>query len=147
MPWQYNEPEDPQPAKDLETFEFPPSLADISPDVPMDDASVTCWNGTAFVTWEKWRGAKPLARIDPKDQPWEPDPGIKRWAATCGPVDIHVFREEEKEDRLERWLMHVRPAHRSYFERRKDFASISARHSIETAELWYGKAQDGWKPY
>lgn len=38
--------------------EKPPTttrLEDIPADVPYADDTLTCWNGKAFVSWEKWR--------------------------------------------------------------------------------------------
>lgn len=39
-------------------------LRNIPADVNYDDATMTCWNGEAFVTWEKWRLSVPVQRID-----------------------------------------------------------------------------------
>lgn len=35
-------------------------LKNIPVDVNYDDATITCWNGEAFVTWEKWRLSAPV---------------------------------------------------------------------------------------
>ncbi len=37
------------------------TLADIPPDAPMEEGTVIgCWNGKAFVSWEKWLASQPL---------------------------------------------------------------------------------------
>jgi hypothetical protein len=38
----------------------PVRLADIPPDAPMEEGIVIgCWNGKAFVSWEKWLASRP----------------------------------------------------------------------------------------
>ncbi len=35
-------------------------LADIPPDAPMEEGiTIGCWNGEAFVSWEKWLASQP----------------------------------------------------------------------------------------
>ena len=39
----------------------PLTLQDIPPDAPMEEGIVLgCWNGEAFVSWEKWLAAQPI---------------------------------------------------------------------------------------
>ncbi len=48
-----------------------PALADIPPDAPMEEGIVLgCWNGRAFVSWEKWLASQPAEayRVPPEDQ-------------------------------------------------------------------------------
>lgn len=48
-----------------------PTLADIPPDAPMEEGIVIgCWNGRAFVSWEKWLASQPAEafRVSPEDQ-------------------------------------------------------------------------------
>jgi hypothetical protein len=38
-----------------------PTLADVPPDAPMEEGIVLgCWNGEAFVSWEKWLLSRPI---------------------------------------------------------------------------------------
>ena len=39
----------------------PTLLEQIPADVPMEDATITFWNGERFVAYEKWRAAAPVA--------------------------------------------------------------------------------------
>jgi hypothetical protein len=37
-----------------------PALKDLPPDAPMEEGIVIgCWNGEAFVSWEKWLASQP----------------------------------------------------------------------------------------
>jgi len=39
------------------------TLADIPPDAPMEEGiALGCWNGQAFVSWEKWLATAPIRR-------------------------------------------------------------------------------------
>lgn len=49
----------------------PQKLEDISPDVPYADDTITCWNGKAFVSWEKWRLSVPFTPITDSENPPE----------------------------------------------------------------------------
>ena len=45
-------------------------LADIPPDASMEEGIVIgCWNGRAFVSWEKWLASQPAEafRVSPED--------------------------------------------------------------------------------
>jgi hypothetical protein len=35
-------------------------LAQIPADAPMDNATITVWNGERFVAWDNWRATAPL---------------------------------------------------------------------------------------
>jgi hypothetical protein len=35
------------------------TLEDIPPDVPMADATITAWDGKAFVDWNRWKLSMP----------------------------------------------------------------------------------------
>ena len=37
-------------------------LEQISPDAPMDDATITVWNGRRWVAWDKWLANAPIIR-------------------------------------------------------------------------------------
>ncbi|HOJ21589.1 MAG TPA: hypothetical protein PLY56_08645 [Armatimonadota bacterium] len=42
----------------------PVRLADIPPDAPMEEGIVIgCWNGRAFVSWEKWLASLPAEAL------------------------------------------------------------------------------------
>ena len=46
----------------------PDLLSQIPADVPMDDATLTVWNGERFVAWDKWLATAPLIIEDtPKE--------------------------------------------------------------------------------
>jgi hypothetical protein len=50
----------------------PLTLKDIPPDAPMEEGIVLgCWNGEAFVSWEKWLASQPFEafREAPRDTP------------------------------------------------------------------------------
>ncbi len=45
----------------VDTHEPLLTLKDIPPDAPMEEGIVLgCWNGEAFVSWEKWRASQPV---------------------------------------------------------------------------------------
>lgn len=35
-------------------------LAQIPADAPMDDATLTVWNGERFIAWDKWMATRPV---------------------------------------------------------------------------------------
>ena len=48
----------------------PLTLADIPPDAPMEEGIVMgCWNGEAFVSWERWLASQPAEafRVSPEE--------------------------------------------------------------------------------
>ncbi len=54
--------------------EHQPSLLEhIPPDAPMDDATLTVWNGERFVAWEKWRASTPVAIEVRPEEPAAPE--------------------------------------------------------------------------
>ena len=112
--------------------------ADISPDAPADDATLTVWNGNRFVAYEKWLATSPLF-ID--ETPTADNPAIPADAdcvvVDCGGTRISLVRDGE------RWLMFVGPS-RKNSRRRRDFASPFLAHAIRTAEQRYGAPTRGW---
>lgn len=47
----------------LATPECQPSMLDgIPPDTPMDDATLTVWNGESFVAYDTWLATVPIQR-------------------------------------------------------------------------------------
>ena len=118
--------------------EHQPSLLDqIPPDAPMDDATVTVWNGERFVAYEKWLATAPIiveARLEDKSAiPADAD----CVAGECGGTRIWLVKDGE------RWLMYV--GARKAGKRRRDFASPFLGHAIRTAEQWYGAPGGGWR--
>ena len=43
-------------------------LSQIPPDAPMDDATLTVWNGERWVAWEKWLATAPIIVDEPLQQ-------------------------------------------------------------------------------
>jgi hypothetical protein len=113
----------------------PRLLEQIPPDAPMDDATITVWDGERFVAYEKWLATAPVA-VDPVEQAAE----IRRdadWVwAVCGGMRIWLVRDGD------RWLMFA--GSRKANGRRKDFASPFLAHAKRTAEHWYGAPAAGW---
>lgn len=105
-------------------------LDQIPPDAPMDDATITVWNGERFVAYDKWRATMPVAREEmPAGAPAIPVDATCV-AAECGCNRVWLVRDGE------RWLMFAGP--RTAAGRRRDFASPFLAHAIRTAEQWYG---------
>jgi len=45
-----------------DAIKAPLTMKDIPPDAPMEEGIVLgCWNGEAFVSWEKWLATAPLS--------------------------------------------------------------------------------------
>lgn len=114
-------------------------LDGIPPDAPMDDATLTVWNGNRFVAYEKWLATAPIVREEKR-----PDHGIPFLPANttcvtgeCGGSRVFLVKDGE------RWLMYV--GSRKAGGRRRDFASPFLGHAIRTAEQWYGAATSGWR--
>jgi hypothetical protein len=59
---QYREQE--QAAEDRQAGEAD-LLSQIPADTPMDDATLTVWNGARWVAWEKWLATAPIITDDP----------------------------------------------------------------------------------
>ena len=118
--------------------EHQPSLLDqIPPDAPMDDATVTVWNGERFVAYEKWLATAPIVReARPEDKSAIPA-DAECVVGECGGVKIWLVKDGQ------RWLMYA--GARKAGGRRRDFASPFLAHAIRTAEQWYGLAADGWR--
>lgn len=54
-------------------------LEQISPDAPMDDATITAWTGERFMDYDKWRAMRPVATEDAQEQgPTKIDPKVAR---------------------------------------------------------------------
>jgi hypothetical protein len=115
----------------------PLTLKDIPPDAPMEEGIVLgCWNGEAFVSWEKWLASTPIAAQPPAPKPCLPD-RVRCVTAECGSTQVWLVKDGD------RWLMYENS--RSSSARRKDFASPFLEHAIRTAEQWYGKPIEGWQ--
>lgn len=106
-------------------------LPEIPADVPMDDATLTYWDGERFrdmASWPKYTALPPA--------PPDPLKGAKILRAACGETPITLRHIGG------RWLMW---AGTGRGKRRKDFASPFADHARRTAEFWYGAPVDGWQ--
>ena len=114
-----------------------PSLLDQIPaDAPMDDATVTVWNGQRFVAYEKWLATAPIVReAMPEDKSAIPA-DAECVVGECGGIKIWLVKDGQ------RWLMYA--GARKASGRRRDFASPFLAHAIRTAEQWYG-APRGWR--
>jgi hypothetical protein len=104
-------------------------LKDIPPDVEMDDATITFWNGEKFEDIANW---PPYTLIEPCTP--RIDPASIRVTALCGTTTVELRRDGS------RWLMWVGTPPR----RRKDFATPFVEHAQRTAVFWYGEARSGW---
>jgi hypothetical protein len=104
-------------------------LKDIPADVPMDDATLTFWNGDKFESIDQW---PPYTQLPPEPRI---DPNATRLGATCGVTPVELRRDGG------RWLMWVgKPPWR-----RKDFASPFMEHAQRTAVAWYGEPTKDWQ--
>lgn len=113
-------------------------LAQVPPDAPTDDSTVTAWNGERFEAYDHWLLT---ARLTIEDTPQESEAAIPPDAScvtgNCGGTRIWLVKNGE------RWLMYV--GSRKARRRRRDFATPYLGHAIRTAEQWYGAAQGGWR--
>ncbi|MCC6777839.1 MAG: hypothetical protein IT537_14590 [Hyphomicrobiales bacterium] len=50
-------------------------LAQIPADAPMDDATLTVWNGERWVAWDTWLATAPLV-VEEKPQEAKPAPAV-----------------------------------------------------------------------
>ena len=121
------------------TPETPPVLlAAIPPDAPMDDATITVWNGETWVDYGQWRRSRPVAREDPTADAM---PAISLEAVcvvgACSERRIWLMKDGQ------RWLMFV--GSRKAGGRIKDFATPFLAHAIRTAEASYGAPRGGWR--
>ncbi len=84
----------------------PPTLKDIPPDAPMEEGIVLgCWNGEAFVSWEKWLASQPIEafREAPRDTPRvsssESKPAQPRKARSHRAITASLFGSEDEDGR------------------------------------------------
>jgi hypothetical protein len=112
-------------------------LDQIPPDAPMDDATITVWNGERFAANHKWSATVPLVAEEGSEMNGPAIPADAACVAgDCGGARVWLVREGE------RWLMFA--GSRTASGRRRDFASPFLAHAIRTAELWYGVPAGGW---
>jgi hypothetical protein len=113
-------------------------LDQIPADAPMDDATLTVWDGERFVAYDRWLATAPIAR---EAKPQDAKPAIPAdatcMAGECGGTRVWLVKDGE------RWLMFV--GSRKANGRRRDFATPYVEHAIRTAEEWYGAAGGGWR--
>lgn len=114
------------------------SILDRVPaDTPMDNATITVWNGERFVAWDDWLATAPLVCDTPPENGTPAIPaGAISVAGECGGTRVRLQKDGE------RWLMYV-GANRGVG--RRDFATPHLAHGIRTAEQWYGAASRGWQ--
>jgi len=111
-------------------------LEQVPVDAPMDDATLTAWNGERFVAYDRWLATAPIVHEEkrPEEKPAIPADACCV-AGECGGTRIRLVRVGE------RWLMYVGTRKGR---RRRDFATPYLGHAIRTAEQWYG-APGGWR--
>jgi hypothetical protein len=116
----------------------PPLLAAIPPEAPMDDATITVWDGERWLDYAQWRRSHPVAREDPPADARLAIPAETVCVAgACGERRICLIKDGE------RWLLFA--GARKAGGRRKDFATPFLAHAIRTAEAWHGAPRDGWR--
>lgn len=124
-------------AKPVTPEDQPSLLEQIPLDVPMDDATITVWNGQRFVAWDKWLATAPIVCAEkPEDASLAVHQNATCVAGECGGTKVWLVKEGE------RWLMYV--GSRRAGGRRRDFATPYVEHAIRTAEQWYGAPSNGW---
>jgi hypothetical protein len=122
-----------RPAREVDSA--PRLLEQIPPDAPMDDATITVWDGERFVAYEKWLATAPVA-VEGSGGALAIPHQADCVAGVCGSTRIWLVRDGD------RWLMFA--GSRKAGSRRKDFASPCLAHAMRTAEQWYGAPTDGW---
>ncbi len=114
----------------------PSLLEQIPPDAPMDDATLTVWNGERFVAYDKWLATAPvLIEGTPHDNGALPGDA----ACVTGDCSLRVWLVRDGD----RWSMFA--GSRAAHARRRDFVSPYLEHAIRTAEQWYGAPKGGWR--
>lgn len=114
----------------------PSLLNQVPPDVPMDDAILTVWNGERFVAYDSWLATAPI-QCDEKPAKPEYPTDADCIVSECGTTRIRLVKDGE------RWFMFT--GSRRACSRRKDFASPFLEHAVRTAEQWYGAPAEGWR--
>lgn len=114
----------------------PSLLSQVDPDAPMDDATLTVWNGDRFVDYDTWLATAQLHRDETHAEP-QFDAEVSRVVAVCGNTPVRLARDGE------RWLIITRPGRA--WRRRRDFASPYLAHAIRVAEQWFGVPLGGWR--
>ncbi len=110
---------------------------DVPPHAPMDDATLTVWDGERFVAYDRWLATAPLVREEKPEAKDAIPADATCVAGECGVAAVWLVRDGE------RWLMFV--GSRKAGGRRRDFASPCLEHAILTAERWYGVPGSGWR--
>ena len=112
-------------------------LEQIPPDAPMDDATITVWDGERWLAYDLWRARRPAARETPANAPQVFPANAVCVAGDCGAVRVRIVKDAE------RWLMYL--GSKKTGRRRPDFATPHLEHAIRTAEQWYGAPGGGWR--
>lgn len=113
-------------------------LEQIPADAPMDDATLTVWDGERFVAYDKWRVTALLAIEERPGMSTAAIPADARCVrGDCGDTRVWLIRDGD------RWLMFA--GSRNPSGRRRDFASPFLAHAMQTAEQWYGVPIGGWR--
>lgn len=111
---------------------------DVPADAPMDDATLTVWNGARFVAYKRWQASVRVEADEAALDPVAALEGATVVEAICAGTRIWLVRNGE------RWFMFA--GSRKPAARRKDFASPFLAHAMRTAEAWYGAAKGDWRP-
>lgn len=84
----------------------PLTLKDIPPDAPMEEGIILgCWNGEAFVSWEKWLASQPVEafRKAPRETPpattSDSTPAEPRKARSHHAITASLFGVEDEDGR------------------------------------------------
>jgi hypothetical protein len=113
-------------------------LAQMPSGAPMDDATLTVWNGERWVAYDRWRATAPVIR---EDKPEVAGPAAPKEptcvAGECDCTKVWLVRGGE------RWQMFVGSIKAGG--RRRDFATPCLEHAIRTAEFWYGAPCGRWR--
>jgi len=86
----------------------PLTLKDIPPDAPMEEGIVLgCWNGEAFVSWEKWLASQPVEAFRQASRdtlpatPSEATPAQPLKARSHRAITASLFASEGEDGRAE----------------------------------------------